>query len=59
MVQLVTACGPRRKRSRSSTITPEQALLEEGPAPAAAPYASPEQRRPPAIGHEQPVTTSQ
>ena len=54
MLQLVTAVEPR-----SSIIIPAQAPLEEGPAPAGVPYASPERRHPHAIGHEQPIHMKQ
>ena len=59
MLQLVTAREPRHKRPRTSLIIPAEALLEEGPAPAGVPYASPGRRHPRAIGHEQPIHMKQ
>jgi hypothetical protein len=59
MLQLVTARESRQQRSRPSIITPAQALLEEGPAPAGVPYVSPERRHPRAVGREQPIHVKQ
>ena len=59
MLQLVTAWESRQEISQPSIIIPEEAPLEEGPAPAGVPYVSPERRHPPAIGHEQPIHTKQ
>jgi hypothetical protein len=54
MLQFVTAREPQ-----SFIIIPAGVLLEEGPAPAGVPYASPERRHPHATGHERPTHTKQ